>query len=383
MINLKDNFDRKTYQPIILNPRAKDFQSRLLKFLNKKTTIIDKIADQLEELFLLRNPKYRFIKDYQKDLELFLKKILKGKDLQKIGYWIYYPWNNYLVHSLDEKLLFEIRTARNLYLISKEEQKKFYNARIAIAGLSVGSYAALTITMTGGSKFLKIADPDEISASNLNRIRTGIHNIGVNKAIAVSRQIYEINPFAKLEVIPEGINEKNIEKFLLKPKVDLLIEEMDNLYLKIKIREIAKKYKIPVIMAADNGDNIIVDIERFDLKPNYPILHGLVKFTSNDLKNIPPQEIPKYTAQIAGADLATPKMLYSVLEVGKSIYSWTQLGNAATLCGVILTYLARKIINREKIIEGRIDFNVDKLLSILPKNYEKERESLLRKLIIN
>jgi molybdopterin/thiamine biosynthesis adenylyltransferase len=282
---------------------------------------------------------------------------------------------------LDEKLLFEIRTARNLYLISKDEQKRFYNARIAVAGLSVGSHVALTITMTGGSKFLKIADPDEISASNLNRIRTGMHNIGVNKAVAVSRQIYEINPFAKLEVFSEGINEKNIEKFLLKPKVDLLIEEMDNLYLKIKIREIAKKHKIPVIMATDNGDNIIVDIERYDLKPNYPILHGLVKLASDDLKNIPPQEIPKYAAKIAGANLATPKMLYSMLEVGKSIYSWPQLGNAATLCGVILTYLARKIISREKIIEGRIDFNVDKLLSILPKNYEEERKDFLNKLL--
>jgi molybdopterin/thiamine biosynthesis adenylyltransferase len=379
-MTLKDNFDRKTYQPLVLNPRAKDFDKKLSNLINKHTFIIDKVKDQIEELFLLRNPKYRFIKDHQKDLELFLKKFLKGKDLQKIGYWIYYPWNNYLVHSLDEKLLFEIRTARNLYLISKEEQRRFYNSRIAVAGLSVGSHVALTITMTGGSKFLKIADPDEISASNLNRIRTGMHNIGVNKAVAVSRQIYEINPFAKLEVFSEGINEKNIEKFLLKPKVDLLIEEMDNIYLKIKIREIAKKHRIPIIMAADNGDNIIVDVERYDLKPNYSILHGLVKFASNDLKNIPPQEIPKYTAQIAGADLATPKMLYSVLEVGKSIYSWPQLGNAATLCGVILTYLARKIINREKIIEGRIDFNVDKLLSILPKNYEKERKSLLKKM---
>jgi len=377
---LKDNFNRKIYQPVILNPRVKDFEEKLSIIVNKQTFIIDKVKDQLEELFLLRNPKYRFIKDYQKDLELFLKKFLKGKDFQKIGYWIYYPWNNYLVHSLDEKLLFEIRTARNLYLISKEEQRKFYNSRIAVAGLSVGSHVALTITMTGGSKFLKIADPDEISASNLNRIRTGLQNVGINKTIALARQIYEINPFAKLEVFSEGINEKNIEKFLLKPKVDLLIEEMDNLYLKIKIREIAKKYKIPVIMATDNGDNIIVDIERYDLKPNYPILHGLVKFTSNDLKNIPPQEIPKYTAQIAGADLATPKMLYSVLEVGKSIYSWPQLGNAATLCGVVLTYLARKIINREKIVEGRVDFNVDKLLSILPKNYEKERKNLLKKM---
>jgi hypothetical protein len=378
---LKDNFDRKIYQPVILNPRVKDFEERLSIIVNKHTFIIDKVKDQIEELFLLRNPKYRFIKDYQEDLELFLKKFLKGKDLQKIGYWIYYPWNNYLVRSLDEKLLFEIRTARNLYLISKEEQRRFYNSRIAVAGLSVGSHSALTITMTGGSKFLKIADPDEISASNLNRIRTGMHNIGVNKAVAVSRQIYEINPFAKLEVFSEGINEKNIEKFLLKPKVDLLIEEMDNLYLKIKIREIAKKHKIPVIMTTDNGDNIIVDIERYDLKPNYPILHGLVQFTSNDLKSIPPQEIPKYATKIAGADLATPKMLHSILEVGKSIYSWPQLGNAATLCGVVLTYLARKIVNREKIIEGRIDFNVDKLLSILPKNYEKERKNLLRKLL--
>ncbi len=55
------------------------------------------------------------------------------------------------------------------------------------------------------------------------------------------RHIYDINPFCEVTPYPEGISEKNLLEFLVKPKVDILVEEMDDLVLKIKIRELAKK----------------------------------------------------------------------------------------------------------------------------------------------
>jgi hypothetical protein len=134
-------------------------------------------------------------------------------------------------------------------------------------------------------------------------------------------------------------------------------------------------------MAADNGDNIIVDVERYDLHSGYPILHGLLgKIRAQDFKDIKPADLPRVIGRIAGVNLATPRMLQSVLEVGKTIYSWPQLGNAATLCGAILTQLTRKIILGDKVKEGRIDFNADKLIAYIPKSAERQKQQLLKKL---
>lgn len=358
-------------KPLIF--RATKFDLKTLVKRLKPRKYFDLYKTQLEDLFLIRNPKYKFIKNWENDFEKFIK------NFRKTGNYIFFPWNKTLIHILEEKLLLETRTARNMYLITKDEQKKFYNARIGIAGLSVGSHAAITIAMCGGGKFMRLADNDKISLSNLNRLRYPLTSLDENKTIYLAKQIYEMNPYAKLTIYPEGINDSNIEKFLLRPKkLDILIEEMDNLQLKIKIREFAKKHRIPVIMATDHADNILIDIERYDLEPNYPILHGFLgKLRAEDIKGLSPQEFIKLTAKIAGANLTTPKMLYSLLEVGKSIYSWPQLGNAANLCGSILTYLARKIILKENLKHGRILLNVDQIFSFIDKDfYQKRREFL-------
>ncbi len=47
--------------------------------------------------------------------------------------------------------------------------------------MSVGSHVALTLAMTGGARKISIADPDIVSGSNLNRIRSGFDTVGVSK----------------------------------------------------------------------------------------------------------------------------------------------------------------------------------------------------------
>lgn len=362
--------------PLIFS--AKRYPLNFLKNKLKPIKIIDNYKVQVEDLFLIRNPRFKFVKNYREELEKFFKRFT----LTHKGNYIFFPWSSLLIRILEEELFQEVRTARNIYLLTKEEQKKFYNSRIGIAGLSVGSHIALTLTMCGGPKFMKIADNDEISLSNLNRLRYPVNALGENKPIYAAQQIYKMNPYAKIDLYPEGINEANIERFLLKPKkIDILIEEMDNLILKIKIRELAKKFKIPVIMATDHADNILVDIERYDLQPSYPILHGLLgNLQIEKIKNLDPKSFIKLTAKIAGANFATPRMLYSLLEVGKTIYSWPQLGNAATLCGAIVTYLAKEIILKKPIKSGRILVNVDKIFKNIPKNFKQQQKKYLKEL---
>ncbi len=377
---MRERVDRTSWRPIRINPR----NFRRFIAASPGIRIVDQYAKNLEELFLLRNPGYRFDKNYRAAFHAFLRAQSRGHSLDFAGVWFYFPWSNTLVHFLGDALHQELRTGRNQYLITGKEQKKYYGTVIGVLGMSVGSHAALTIAMTGGSRRMKIADPDTISGDNLNRIRTGFQNVGTNKAVAVARQICEMNPYARIELFLRGLTDANMERFLR--GLDVLVEEMDNPYLKVRARELARVNGIPVVMAADNGDGIIADVERYDLNRKYPILHGrLGTMRAEDLRRIAPRDVPRIVARIAGAEIAHLRMLKSVLEVGKSLYSWPQLGTAATMCGSVLAYLARRIALRDPAIKsGRYEVNPDAVFergyasARSRKRRDAERQKLLR-----
>jgi molybdopterin/thiamine biosynthesis adenylyltransferase len=358
-------------KPIIFDPKIKKLSE--IKKRYKPKLVIDSYKQQLEDLFLVRNPKYRFNKNYKDDFELFIKKHSNGRKLEECGKWVYFPWNRYLIHYLDNNLHQEIRFARNKNLITKEEQEKFYSFKVGVAGLSVGSHAATIIALTGGSEFMKLADPDIISPSNLNRMYFDFSYVGIKKLDAVSRYIYQLNPYAKLKTYP-GLNEDNLSDFL--DGLDIVVEELDNIKMKLKIREMAKKKKIPVIMATDNGDGVILDIERFDLNPNYPVFHGRLKgFNLEDIdKNT--MKLYEAMAKIIDLSLVPSRALNSVLEVGKSIYSWPQLGTAAILSGVIIAYAVRQICLGNNLKSGKIDINLDYIIN--REYYKKDKKLRLK-----
>lgn len=375
----------------MIKPRIFDPQKERLDEIKSRleiNSVIDTYKEQISELFFIRNPRYRFDKKYQTALYDFVKDHCAGKSMDEAGTWVYFPWNKLLVHYLPDALHQELRTARNRNLITADEQKKFYEWKIGIAGLSVGSHVALTIAMMGGGKMMRLADPDTISGSNLNRIRDDFTKIGVSKCESVAHAIYQINPYAELLLYQEGVTNSNAHQFLAgPPKVDVLVEEMDNLEMKIALRLEARKLEIPVVMATDNGDNIIFDIERYDMDRGMKPFNGaLGDVTVEDFKNFPSIELPKLAAKVAGPHLAAPKMLASVLEVGKTLYSWPQLGDAATLAGAAVAYVVKRLALGEPVKSGKLEVNFDSIFDPEYFQAEKarerdaERKRLLRRL---
>jgi hypothetical protein len=328
---------------------------------HKPTREIDRYEEMLEELFLVRNPRFKFVPDHAKEFAAFLEEHKGGRRLDEVGEWVYFPWNGILMHYLSEADHFEVRTARNRNLITKEEQDRLYSGVVAIAGLSVGSHPALTLSMMGASKRIHIADADEISASNLNRIRYDYTRIGEKKCDVVKELIYQMNPYADVRAFNKGVNPDNVDAFL--EDVDVLVEEVDHLETKISLRLEAKKRKIPVVMGTDNGDGVILDIERFDLHPDLKLFNGVIgDVTIEEFKRFPPTELPKLATKIAGPKVVAPRMLTSLLEVGKTLYSWPQLGDAATLCGVAVAFVVKRILLEEAVREGKVEVNLDLLL---------------------
>jgi len=351
-------------KPLIFRlSNSSDTQSlKELKSKQPNIVIYDTIKDQLIDLYKIKNPSISIIEEEY--FNQFLAIELDGRTLEEYGAWVYYPWTNRLVHLLDEQEFVLVRTNRNNPKISLIEQQALKNKTVGIIGLSVGQSVALTMAMERVCGKLRIADFDTIELSNLNRIRTSVHNLGLSKAVAVAREIAEIDPYFEIELFTEGLTNANIQEFLGNEhdKLDVLVELCDGLEMKLKSRVAARILHIPVVM--ETNDRCMVDIERFDLEHDRMILHGLVSEADLvNLDNLSPQEKLGLVLKIVDKNKLSPKMLEAFAQIGKNIRSWPQLASSVTMGGGITTDIVRKILLGEPCNSGRWYFDVDDILN--------------------
>lgn len=344
------------YTPQIFDLKKNSDASRLEKLFSKKKilNVVGDYNEQLKELFAINNPNLVYGPGFPVSLQNFISGLAKKTPLSLHGNWVYFPWNGNLVHILPDRDFQKVRTARNRYLIDEAEQDKYYNSVVGIGGLSVGNSVIMAIVLQGGARHIKLADFDSLALTNLNRIRGSLTSLGLNKTLMTARQIYELNPYAKVEIFSEGLTEKNLNKFFASPKLDIIIDELDNIAIKHLVRQYAKKYKVPLVMGADAGDNAIVDIERYDLNPKTPFFHGRLGKTSYEgLKNLDKFGIGKTITKHLSPENLSKRTQDSLLEMGRTIVSWPQLGGAALLNGSALAYCVRKILNGQPLQNNR------------------------------
>lgn len=264
--------------------------------------------------------------------------------------WVYYPWRNVAICLPQEDIYFALRTARNRDVITQEEQDAFRSAMFGIAGLSVGSAVLELIVATGGPKKVRIADPDTLEITNLNRIRGTLLDVGLNKTLIASRRVWEMDPFAHIDAYSDGISGPSIDEFL--SGLTLVIDEMDTIPLKFAIRERARDMRIPVIMGTDNGDGAIIDVERFDTEPGRPIFHGRVDPGVNTEPKTK-AEFSALAAQIIDPSLFTIRQADSVRRVGSGLPGVPQLATAVATTAAGVAYAARMIATKQDLPSGR------------------------------
>lgn len=350
-------------RPTIINPNSSKGREALNQLISQKPElqVFDTIQEQLIELVKCLKPKLST--QSKKEIEAAVIEQLDGIKPDEYGVWVYYPWSNKLVHILDEEEFIMVRTNRNKYKITEKEQQTLATKKVGVIGLSVGQSVSLTLAMERGFGELRIADFDNIDLSNINRIRTGVHHIGLKKTVIVAREIAEIDPFLKVVCYEEGITDENIHDFLTQNgKLDLLIDECDSFDIKISARKLAKELQIPVLM--EGSDRCTIDIERFDLEPDRPVLHGMVEHLDMDkyktLTNFD-DKVP-YIAAVTGAETLSPRMKASAVEIMSTISTWPQLASSVTYGGGVSADLARKILLNLLKVSGRFFLDMDELI---------------------
>ncbi|GAA0992925.1 thiamine biosynthesis protein ThiF [Tsukamurella conjunctivitidis] len=276
--------------------------------------------------------------------------------VEELSRYVVCKWRRTIARLPRSDVYHLLRTARNRHLISDADQASWSASLVGVVGLSVGSSAATACQLTGVRRF-RIGDGDELGITNLNRIVDSAFNVGTAKTESLRRRLLECDPYASVDTFPQGISESDIDSFLCGDSGDeqlsVLIEEIDGIHMKVALRRRARELRIPVVMATDLGDDVVLDVERFDIDEHTPILGDrLASFSDDQLRD----REPSTAVALAGAllaDVVTPRMLEVAGEVGRSLSSWPQLGSTAMHSGAVAAHAARLICTGHELATGR------------------------------
>ncbi|MXS79796.1 Molybdopterin or thiamine biosynthesis adenylyltransferase [Nitrosomonas eutropha] len=127
---------------------------------------------------------------------------------------------------MQQPFIYNEAFSRNIGWLTREEQNRLQQKRVAIAGLGgVGGLHLLTLCRLGIGKF-HLAEFDTFDLANFNRqIGANIETIGLSKLDVMIREALKINPDLEISRFPDGINEGNSEAFLA--DVDIYIDGLD------------------------------------------------------------------------------------------------------------------------------------------------------------
>lgn len=346
-----------SWQPELLDAADDQAFARVLALAESGVAVHDRLLAQLGELLDGREAHYDL------SLEAMQQRALEhlgDRPIERYGTWIHYPWSRRLVHLLPKAEFREARTNRNRYKIHPTDQARLEQTTIAIIGLSVGLSAAVTLALEGVGGRFHLADFDWLSVTNLNRLRTGVHHLGIPKTVIAAREMLEFDPY--LEIVPfhEGATEENLDALLA--GVDLVVEECDGLFMKVLVREHARARGIPVVM--DTSDRGQIDVERFDLEPDRPIFHGLLgPIEARQLKGLSTKEKIPYVLRIIGEDTVSPGLAGSMVEIEETISTWPQLGSDVTYGGALTTHVVRRILLDQLRTSGRYFVDLDRIVA--------------------
>lgn len=185
----------------------------------------------------------------------------------------------YLPHNIHREMLL----ASEWDLVSEKVKRSLRASRHTAIGLSVGSWLVQAAVRSGVEDF-DLVDPGTTHLDAIGRLGSygfDMSRLGINKAILVSQRIFFDNPYAKIRIIPEGINQKNVSKIfdlslmdgVSKGGIWYIAEEADDFEAKSLARKGLHKYFLKrninsrLIMIADVGNKNIVLNEKKNDEP--------------------------------------------------------------------------------------------------------------------
>ncbi|XHS77538.1 ThiF family adenylyltransferase [Burkholderiaceae bacterium UC74_6] len=144
--------------------------------------------------------------------------------------------------------------SRNIGWVTRDEQNRLRNARVAIAGMGgVGGIHMQTLARLGIGAF-HIADFDDFSVHNFNRqVGAFMSTVGRPKSDVLAEMTRDINPEAQIKIFADGVTAENLDEFL--KDVDVYVDGVDFFCLPARRMIFKACYErgIPALTAAPLG----------------------------------------------------------------------------------------------------------------------------------
>ena len=264
------------------------------------------------------------------------------------GFWSHYPWLNLALRTLEPGALYELRTNRNRNLITPSEQAGLRQARVAIAGLSVGASILAALLRHGIGTTFSLADRDQLATSNLNRTPGGLPAVGLPKCQLAARAVWELDPFATCVLYPDGLDDDTVGSFVADS--DVIVDEVDDFRVKVQLRLLARTHGKPLLMATSLGDTVLIDVERWDLPQEglEPFNGQLDGVSLDDLTRpgLTPDQVSRYAAQVIGVGNVPLRALASLPLIGRELVGRPQLASTASTAAGLAALAARAPASR-------------------------------------
>lgn len=242
--------------------------------------------------------------------------------------------------------------SRNIGWVTKDEQAKLRNKRVAIAGAGgVGGAHLLTLARLGVGNFC-ISDFDDFEVHNFNRqFGAFMSTIGEDKVAVMERMARDINPEADIRSYPEGIFAHNVDDFL--DGVDLYVDSLDFFALEARKVVFQKCYEknIPVVTAAPLG----MGCAFLCFMPGKMSYEEYFRFEGKSEDD----QLIQFLIGLSPAMLQRP---YLVDETAVSFHEkrGPSTGMAVNLCaGIAETYALKILLNRGEILHAPYGMHFD------------------------
>lgn len=314
----------------------------------KISSVIDPVNYIADDLFELNQPG---LKEDKFAREQFCDGIKEQG--HSYGRWFHYPWSNSLVRFPEDEDYYDLRTFRNKKLITNDEQHLLRQKKIAAFGLSVGSNVVDSAVQSGiGDQYL-LFDFDRLTPTNLNRIRAGMGYVGLLKTTVAGRKMAELDPYIKQQHFTNGYDNET-DDILRLERPDIIIEEVDNLEVKARLRKIASELRVPIVTAGDVDDKVVLDIERHDLGGVRPFNGKLSNRSAENLidSDITDKDQEDALIRLLGLTNLSPRLVESGMVRGVELSGFPQLGTTASIGGAMASVAMRDILLGRRIKSG-------------------------------
>ncbi|MEM2912000.1 MAG: HesA/MoeB/ThiF family protein [Candidatus Bathyarchaeia archaeon] len=136
--------------------------------------------------------------------------------------------------------------------LGQEGQAKLAKAKVAVVGLGgLGTVSSLYLTLAGVGH-IRLIDQDTVEVHNLHRqVLYTLKDLRYPKAEVSADRLMAVNPFVKVEAIPENVNPDNVERLLR--GMDCVVDGLDNMRTRYIINRACVKLKIPYVFGAAIG----------------------------------------------------------------------------------------------------------------------------------